>query len=225
MGSEEDPRLRLLEADWFRDKTVLDVGCGAGHMTMSVARRFDPAHILGVELDKQLVHAANQNIRHFLSHDLVVEERGRRGRRTVLSSPPRNEGGETENVKMENQEDNKAEKRGEERGEEEELVGKQVEKDDKRNDDEEVVMDQEHEQVEVMEKDSGEDVMEEFQQALSLLSFPLSFRVSRGPLSAPPLLLPPSSSSSRFPNNVTFIQVSHVALNIHNCLIKYTKVT
>lgn len=127
------------------------MGCGAGHMTLAVARKFDPAHILGVELDERLVHAAKQNIRHFLSHDLVLEER--RGRRTL----GRREGG------------------GGEREEEEK---------------------------------EKEKVMEELQQALSLLSLPLSFRVSRGPLSAPPLLLPPSSSSSRFPNNITFIQVS-----------------
>uniref|UniRef100_A0A3B4YBC2 RNA methyltransferase n=1 Tax=Seriola lalandi dorsalis TaxID=1841481 RepID=A0A3B4YBC2_SERLL len=129
VGAEDDLRLRLLEAEWFRDKRVLDVGCGAGHMTLSVARMFEPAHILGVELDRRLVHAAKQNIRHFLSHDLV------------------------------------------------------------------------------------EEVMEEFQQALSLLSFPSSFRLSRGPLSAPPLLLPPpsSTSSSRFPNNITFVQGDYVS--------------
>lgn len=151
---EEDPRLRLLEADWFRDKRVLDVGCGTGHMTLAIARRFDPAHILGVELDEGLVHAAKQNIRHFLSHDLVVEERRRR------------RGGEQMEVK----------------------------------------------------KMAEEEVMEEVQQALSLLSFPLSFRVSRGPLSAPPLLPPSSSSSSafRFPNNVTFIQVSLLQLLLHH---------
>ncbi|XP_040886930.1 7SK snRNA methylphosphate capping enzyme [Toxotes jaculatrix] len=134
VGAEEDPRLRLLEADWFRGRTVLDVGCGAGHMTLSIARRFDPAHVLGVELDKRLVHAAKQNVRHFLSHDLVVEER-RRGR-------------------------------------------------------------------------TGEEGTE---QEFSPLSLPLSFRVSRGPLSAPPFLLPPSSSSSRFPNNITFIQGDYVS--------------
>ncbi|XP_033507608.2 7SK snRNA methylphosphate capping enzyme [Epinephelus lanceolatus] len=163
IGAEEDPRLRLLEADWFRDKTVLDVGCGAGHLTLGVARRFNPAHILGVELDQQLVHAAKQNIRHFLSHDLVVEEgRRRRGKPgPSSSSPPRKrEGGG---------------------GEREEQV---------------------------------EEVMEELQQALSLLPLPLSFRVSRGPLCAPPLLLPSSSSSSssssRFPNNITFIQGDYV---------------
>lgn len=153
------------------------MGCGAGHMTLAIARRFDPAHILGVELDERLVHAAKQNIRHFLSHDLVVEERRKkRGGRPgpSSSSPPRKrEGG------------------GGERGEEEVIVVEEV-------------MD-----VEEKKKEQDvEEVMQEFQQALSLLSLPLSFRVSRGPLSAPPLLLPPSSSSSSFPNNVTFIQVS-----------------
>ncbi|XP_024120401.1 7SK snRNA methylphosphate capping enzyme [Oryzias melastigma] len=125
VGVEEDPRLRLLDADWFRDKTVLDVGCGAGHMTLAIARKFNPSHILGVELDKHLVHAAKQNIRHFLSHDMVVERRSGEG-------------------------------------------------------------------------DGG-----------GLLPFPLSFRVSRGPICGPSLL--PSASSSRFPHNVTFIQGDYIA--------------
>lgn len=87
IGAEDDPRLRLLEADWFRGKRVLDVGCGAGHVTLAVARWFGPAHILGVELDARLVRAANQNILHFLSHDLVVTERGRSSKEV----PPRKE--------------------------------------------------------------------------------------------------------------------------------------
>lgn len=169
VGVEEDPRLRLLEADWFRDKKVLDVGCGAGHMMLAVARRFDPAHILGVELDKRLVHAAKQNVRHFLSHDLVVEERRRR--RTAK---------------------------------------------------------REEKETEEKKEEDVEEVMEEFQQALSLLSLPLSFRVSRGPVSAPPLLPPSSSSSSlssRFPNNITFIQVSLIPTLLISSTCSVTQVT
>ncbi|XP_039679037.1 7SK snRNA methylphosphate capping enzyme-like isoform X2 [Perca fluviatilis] len=85
VGAAEDPRLRLLEADWFRDRTVLDVGCGAGHLALAVARRFNPAHVLGLELDPRLARAATLNIRHFLSHDLATEERKRRG---SAPSPP-----------------------------------------------------------------------------------------------------------------------------------------
>lgn len=156
VGPEEDPRLRLLEADWFRDKKVLDVGCGAGHVTLAIARHFNPSHILGVELDERLVHAAKQNIRHFMSHDLVVTERNGLDPGAAPSCPSR----KTE------------------------------------------------------EEEKEEAHVQEIQQALSLLpSFPLSLRVSRGPLSAPPLL-PPSSSSSRFPNNITFIQVSGCSFGV-----------
>ncbi|KAM6949069.1 7SK snRNA methylphosphate capping enzyme [Aplochiton taeniatus] len=76
VGPVEDPRLTLLKPDWFRGKRVLDIGCGAGHMTLAIARQFGPAHILGLDVDRRLVHAARQNIRHFLSHDLVRETRG-----------------------------------------------------------------------------------------------------------------------------------------------------
>uniref|UniRef100_A0A3Q1G7E4 RNA methyltransferase n=1 Tax=Acanthochromis polyacanthus TaxID=80966 RepID=A0A3Q1G7E4_9TELE len=119
VGEEKDPRIGLLEADWFRDKTVLDVGCGAGHMTLTIARMFNPAHILGVELDQRLVKAAKQNIRHFMSHDMVVEER----KRAKVALPPDLQGGREQEVMRE-----------------------------------------------------------------AFLSLPLSFRVSRGPLCAPPLL-------------------------------------
>lgn len=153
MGAEEDHRLRLLDADWFRDKKVLDIGSGTGHVALAIARSFEPAHILGVEIDEQLVHAARQNIRHFLSHDFVVKER--KG----------NSGTE----------------------------GKDEEKTEK---------------VKEVKEDAELKELQELQK--TLLSLPLSFRVSRGPLCAPPLLpqSSSSSSSSRFPNNITFIQVS-----------------
>ncbi|XP_061618973.1 7SK snRNA methylphosphate capping enzyme-like [Phyllopteryx taeniolatus] len=148
IGPAEDARLRLLQADWFRDKKALDVGCGAGHLTLTVARTFNPAHILGVEMDGRLVRAARQNIRHFLSHDLVEEERKRR------SASPSLEGAKNEEEKQEELKEDKA---------------------------------------------------------VRLLAFPLSLRVSRGPLAAPPLLpamLPPSC---RFPHNISFIQGDYVS--------------
>lgn len=155
MGVKDDHRLRCMDADWFRDKKVLDIGSGTGHVALAIARRFEPAHILGVELDEQLVHAARQNIRHFLSHDFVIKERRGNG----------------------------------------ELDGK----------DEDGIEEQKKEMKEEMEEDA---VLQKLQQ--TILSLPLSFRVTRGPLCAPPLLpsSSSSSSSSRFPSNITFIQVS-----------------
>lgn len=52
-----------------------------------------------------------------------------------------------------------------------------------------------------------ENLMEDFGHALSLMSFPTSFRVTRGPLAAPPLLLMPPPPTARFPDNINFIQV------------------
>lgn len=170
MGAGEDHRLRFLDADWFRDKKVLDIGSGTGHVALAIAQRFEPAHILGVELDEQLVRAARQNIRHFLSHDFVVKER--RGSNGV-------------EVK------------------DEDRIEDQQQQQQKKKEEGVVVVKEEEEEVVVKE----DAMLQELQQ--TLLSLPLSFRVSRGPLCAPPLLLSSSStSSSRFPSNITFIQVS-----------------
>lgn len=158
VGPVEDPRLALLKPDWFRGKQALDIGCGAGHVTLAIARRFGPAHILGLDVDSRLVHAARQNIRHFLSHDLVREVRA------------------------------------EQEAKEERMKGAEAEKE---------------EEEEEKKKGGGEEV----QQVLSLLSFappsfPLSFRVCRGPLAPPPLLLAPPTAT--FPANVTFITGNYV---------------
>ncbi|KAG7256389.1 hypothetical protein CRUP_002040 [Coryphaenoides rupestris] len=134
VGVAEDPRLRLLKADWFKERRVLDIGCGSGHVTLAIARRFHPAHILGLDRDQRLVDAATHNIRHFLSHDLVLADRHQRN------------------------------------------AGKEEERGDKEGGDEE----------------RGDEEK----------SFPLSFRVSRGPLAAPPL---PPPHAAGFPSNITFI--------------------
>ncbi|KAG5260614.1 hypothetical protein AALO_G00294480 [Alosa alosa] len=63
----EDPRLAVLKPEWFRRKKVLDLGCNTGHVTLAIAKHWDPAHILGVDIDGGLVHAARQNLRHYLS--------------------------------------------------------------------------------------------------------------------------------------------------------------
>ncbi|XP_040271286.1 7SK snRNA methylphosphate capping enzyme [Bufo bufo] len=63
----DDPRLRALRPDWFRNKAVLDIGCNVGHMTLNVALKLEPLRIVGLDIDGSLIHAARQNIRHYLS--------------------------------------------------------------------------------------------------------------------------------------------------------------
>ncbi|KAK2824824.1 hypothetical protein Q7C36_018751 [Tachysurus vachellii] len=62
-----DPRLAAFRSEWFSGKKVLEVGCNVGHMTLAIAKNWSPAHILGLDIDGGVVHAARQNLRHFLS--------------------------------------------------------------------------------------------------------------------------------------------------------------
>lgn len=52
---QNDPRLDLMVEDWFRDKNVLDIGCNAGTLTLSIARTFSPRRILGIDIDPHLI--------------------------------------------------------------------------------------------------------------------------------------------------------------------------
>nr|A3KQ55.2 RecName: Full=7SK snRNA methylphosphate capping enzyme; Short=MePCE; AltName: Full=Bicoid-interacting protein 3 homolog; Short=Bin3 homolog; Short=zBCDIN3 [Danio rerio] len=143
-GMSEDPRIRVMNPDWFRGKDVLDLGCNTGHLTLFIAKNWRPASIVGLDIDGSLIHAARQNIRHYLS-EVQVQHSRRSG----------------ENTKAD---------RGEVSGE---------------------------------EKDKDKT---------SKHSFPVSLRISRGPIAGPPLpetnthSLPPGD----FPANVTFIKGNYV---------------
>lgn len=63
----EDPRLSVLKPEWFRRKKVLDLGCNTGHVTLAIAKHWNPTHILGLDIDGGLIRAARQNLRHYLS--------------------------------------------------------------------------------------------------------------------------------------------------------------
>lgn len=86
-----DPRLAIFRPEWFHSKKVLDVGCNTGHITLAVARHWSPACILGVDIDEELVCAARQNLRHFLS-ELCGQEKS--DRTTADVSGEMNEGSE-----------------------------------------------------------------------------------------------------------------------------------
>lgn len=55
----------LRHAYLFKDKDILDIGCNAGHMTISVARKLNPKSIVGIDIDKNLISRARKNLTHF----------------------------------------------------------------------------------------------------------------------------------------------------------------
>ncbi|XP_075581623.1 LOW QUALITY PROTEIN: 7SK snRNA methylphosphate capping enzyme, partial [Pelecanus crispus] len=75
----EDGRLRAMRPEWFAGKEVLDVGCNVGHLTLSIAKRWGPARVVGLDIDGGLIRSARQNIRHYLSEEIQAEAAGAGG--------------------------------------------------------------------------------------------------------------------------------------------------
>ncbi|XP_067411196.1 7SK snRNA methylphosphate capping enzyme [Emydura macquarii macquarii] len=69
----EDGRLRVMKAEWFQGKEVLDLGCNVGHLTLSIAKKWKPIRVVGLDIDGALIHSARQNIRHYLSEEIQQE--------------------------------------------------------------------------------------------------------------------------------------------------------
>ena len=55
---EEDPRLGLLEKQWFHKKRCLDIGCNEGIVTLSIAKTFGTKSMTGIDLDEHLIKRA-----------------------------------------------------------------------------------------------------------------------------------------------------------------------
>ncbi|KAK2816083.1 hypothetical protein Q7C36_022354 [Tachysurus vachellii] len=77
-GASEDVRIRVFKPEWFQGKEVLDLGCNTGHMTLTIAKIWRPARIVGLDIDGALIHAAKQNIRHYLSEVHMLQARKER---------------------------------------------------------------------------------------------------------------------------------------------------
>ena len=60
-----DKRLSFFKLGWFDGKKVLDIGCNTGHITLSIAKDFNPSEIVGLDIDKYLIQIARKNIKHY----------------------------------------------------------------------------------------------------------------------------------------------------------------
>ncbi|XP_050714367.1 7SK snRNA methylphosphate capping enzyme-like isoform X2 [Eriocheir sinensis] len=61
-----DVRLEHLKREWFEGRDVLDIGCNIGHVSLTVARDFNPKRVVGIDIDKKLVNIAQKNIKHYM---------------------------------------------------------------------------------------------------------------------------------------------------------------
>uniref|UniRef100_A0AC35GNW5 RNA methyltransferase n=1 Tax=Panagrolaimus sp. PS1159 TaxID=55785 RepID=A0AC35GNW5_9BILA len=71
-GLQRDPRLDIFKKEWFQRRNILDIGCNAGYLTLSVAKEFEPAWILGIDIDEHLVGVARANIRHYCDEKEMI---------------------------------------------------------------------------------------------------------------------------------------------------------
>jgi 7SK snRNA methylphosphate capping enzyme len=60
-GSSDD-RIKLFEREWFQGKTVTDIGCNAGHVSIDIASQFEPLLVTGVDIDPVLVRKARNQL-------------------------------------------------------------------------------------------------------------------------------------------------------------------
>lgn len=66
-GHETDVRLEYLDGSLFKGKDVLDLGCNIGHITLTIAKEWEPKKIVGVDIDGNLINVARKNIKKYLS--------------------------------------------------------------------------------------------------------------------------------------------------------------
>ncbi|XP_077062813.1 7SK snRNA methylphosphate capping enzyme [Siphateles boraxobius] len=214
-GLSEDPRMRVFNPEWFQGKAVLDLGCNTGHMTLSIAKNWRPARIVGLDIDGALIHAARQNIRHYLSEVHTQQARrsggnmeGDRGegreRMEEDSVEEKSQGKDTDKESFAVKEDGDGKKTKHADKVNKCLVGEGME------------VDREEKGRSTEADQQGRSGKMEDGALVSLPdgkhSFPISLRISRGPIAGPPL---PETNTNNltpgdFPANVTFVKGNYV---------------
>lgn len=75
----QDLRLKCFNKDWFEGKDVLDLGCNVGHITLTIARDFNPQVIKGIDIDPSLIKAAKNNLRYYVQSQVSVSGTSKKG--------------------------------------------------------------------------------------------------------------------------------------------------
>lgn len=61
--NEGDPRLQVLQREWFEGKDCLDVGCNDGYITVLIAQTYHCKSITGVDIDSDLIGKARRSLK------------------------------------------------------------------------------------------------------------------------------------------------------------------
>ncbi|XP_069002644.1 7SK snRNA methylphosphate capping enzyme-like [Embiotoca jacksoni] len=204
-GSSEDPRVRVLRPEWFEGKDVLDLGCNAGHLTLYIAKMLRPARILGLDIDSGLVQAARKNIRHYLSELQTQEARRAMQEKKTTKQVQRNgnesdTGTETKHNDAESRDENGKPVKGESG------PAEAVNENDSCHTEEAKTQRQDSKTEQMEPKDCDSSPAD---HSVSC-SFPVSLRISRGPIAAPPLTETSTTRPGEFPSNVSFLKANYV---------------
>lgn len=204
-GASEDPRIRVLRPEWFEGKDVLDLGCNSGHLTLYIAKMLRPARILGLDIDSGLIHAARKNIRHYLSE--LQTQAARRAMQSTKQEERNGNGSHTGTDKKHNEAESKDENRKPLKGES--GPAEAVNDNDCCLTDETGTQRQDSKAEEMEQEDCDSPPAD---HSVSC-SFPVSLRISRGPIAAPPLTETSTTRPGEFPSNVSFIKANYVLEN------------
>ncbi|KAG7464498.1 hypothetical protein MATL_G00166300 [Megalops atlanticus] len=198
-GLSEDPRVCVLRPEWFRGKAVLDLGCNTGHLTLTIAKNWHPARILGLDIDSGLVRAARQNVRHYLSELEAREARQSAGQGWGKGGA---EGREWAMVNSAGKEQKtKAHAEGGSKMEDKQEVGRKQDKG--------ASMDTDNHTASSCPTEGTEGTTTAAPPGGHTASppFPVSLRICRGPIAAPPLL---HTTTGDFPANISFMKGNYV---------------
>lgn len=199
-GASEDPRVRVLRPEWFEGKDVLDLGCNSGHLTLYIAKMLRPARVLGLDIDSGLVHAARKNIRHYLSE--VQTQEARRATQSTKQEERNGNGSHTGTDKKHNEAESRDENGKPVKGE---SGPAEVVNDNESCHTDETGTQRQGSKTEEMEQEDCDSPPADHSVSCS---FPVSLRISRGPIAAPPLTETCTTRPGEFPSNVSFMKVS-----------------
>lgn len=60
-----DARVDIVASEDLHGKSVLDIGCNVGNVTIKIARDHRPGRVVGIDVDPHLIHVANKNLSYF----------------------------------------------------------------------------------------------------------------------------------------------------------------